>query len=78
VNPHLLRHSIATHMLQKNVNLRTIQEMLGQASMSTTKWYTHVVIDDIRDATDGMFKRCSKKSPQKNVEIINIFVESPQ
>ena len=63
--PHLLRHSIATHMLQNKTNLRTIQTMLGQADVSTTKWYTHVVTDDIRDATQGMFDDMFSKKPAK-------------
>lgn len=70
VNPHLLRHSIATHLLQKNVNLRTIQVMLGQSDIGTTKWYTHVVLDDIKEATadmfDQMFKTPSTKKRRNN------------
>ena len=61
VTPHLLRHSVATHLLAKGKNLRTIQAMLGHAQVGTTEWYTHVVTDDIRDATAGMFAEMSKK-----------------
>lgn len=50
IYPHLLRHSIATHLLGKNVNLRTIQEMLGHSQSSTTEFYTHVVTANIREA----------------------------
>ncbi|CAN5142336.1 tyrosine recombinase XerC [soil metagenome] len=66
ITPHKIRHSFATHLLNQGVDLRTVQELLGHKSLSSTEKYTHVSLEDLAKLCDTIHPMSASLKPKND------------
>lgn len=69
LHPHKLRHTFATTLLNSGADLRTIQELMGHASVGTTQIYTHVTYNNMKKTYDTIFPRAKRKDEEEDDEL---------
>jgi integrase len=65
VYPHLFRHSVATFLMGKNINMRVIQGYMGHSKIGTTEFYTHVAVENLREAENAIMTAYKKARTTK-------------